>query len=71
LELNQKNRMEVLSEKAFPHGHVDILIKDAMPIGFSKKIIVEVKLGSATKKDFEQLKSYMKEIGRDVSPACL
>ena len=41
-------RLEVLGEKALPEGHVDILIKEAIPIGLSKKIVLEVKDGQGT-----------------------
>ena len=57
------SELEVLGEKALPEGHIDILIKEAIPIGLSRKIVIEVKLGKASKKDFEQLKRYMDEIG--------
>jgi hypothetical protein len=61
-ELDSKN-IEVLGEKAIPEGHIDILIKEAIPLGISKKIIIEVKTGKATEKDFEQLKNYVNEVG--------
>lgn len=60
-DLNAED-FEVLSEKAFPEGHVDILIKDAYPAGASRKIVVEVKAGDANIKDIEQLTSYKNEI---------
>jgi hypothetical protein len=56
---------EVLSEKALPEGHIDILIKDAIPVGYSRKIIVEVKLRKSQLKDISQLESYMKELGNE------
>jgi len=55
----------ILSEKALPQGHVDILIKEAVPIGIAKKIVVEVKLGRANKASIEQLRSYMAELGEE------
>ena len=55
--------LEVLGEKAFPEGFVDILIKDAAPTGISRKIIVEVKTGTAQIKDLTQLNTYIDEIG--------
>jgi len=55
----------VLGEKALSVGHVDIFIKEAVPIGESKSIIVEIKAGKASKKDFEQLKDYLKEMGSE------
>jgi len=59
----QAKNFEVLSEKALPEGHIDILIKDAIPTGYSRKIIVEVKLNKSQLKDISQLESYMKELG--------
>ncbi len=61
----QANALEVLGEKAFPEGHVDILIKDSFPVGISRKIVIEVKLNSAKVKDVDQLENYMKEIGEE------
>jgi len=59
--------LEVLGEKALPEGHVDIFIKEAVPIGESRNIIVEVKVGRAVIRDFEQLEQYLRELG----PECL
>jgi len=66
-ELNnlQAKDFEVLSEKALPEGHIDILIKDSMPAGYSRKVIVEVKLGKGSPKDIVQLKNYMNELGNE------
>jgi|Deesub1362A_J573_1020465.scaffolds.fasta_scaffold11041_3 RecB family endonuclease NucS len=44
---------------------MDILIKEAVPIGMAKKIVVEVKLGRASKASVDQLKSYMAELGEE------
>lgn len=63
--------LEVLGEKALPEGHVDILIKEAVPIGESKNIIVEVKVGRAVTRDFEQLEEYLREFGRESLRAVL
>lgn len=38
---------EVLGEKALPEGHIDLLIKDRVPKGYSRRVIVEVKTGKA------------------------
>jgi len=59
--------LEVLGEKALPEGHIDIFIKEAVSIGESRNIIVEIKAGKAVARDFEQLKEYLKEFG----PECL
>ena len=56
---------EVLGEKALPQGHVDILIKEAVPIGIAKKILVEVKLGQARLRDLIQLRNYQTEFGAE------
>ncbi|MEQ9716519.1 MAG: endonuclease NucS domain-containing protein, partial [Candidatus Asgardarchaeum sp.] len=64
LELSEldASHFEVLAEKAFPEGHVDILIKEATPIGRSRQIIIEVKKGAAKKEHINQLLGYMDEI---------
>lgn len=56
---------EVLGEKALPEGHIDIFIKEAQPIGISRKIIVEVKTSAARIEDITQLKNYMSELGKE------
>lgn len=61
----QAEKFEVLGEKALPEGYVDILIKEAIPAGYSQKIIVEVKSSKPQPKDFIQLESYMKEMGKE------
>ncbi len=53
---------EILGEKALPEGHIDLLIKDAQPIGISRKIIIEVKTENANVIDVGQLRSYIDEI---------
>ncbi len=58
----KEDAFEVLEEKAFPEGHVDILIKDKYPSEKSQKIIVEVKKGVAKEGDIIQLRNYMNEI---------
>ncbi|MBI3742852.1 MAG: hypothetical protein HY261_01000 [Chloroflexi bacterium] len=57
--------LEILGEKALPEGHVDVLIKDAAPIGTSRQIPVEVKLGVATTRDVEQLANYVRLLGKE------
>lgn len=57
--------LEALSEKAFPEGHVDLLIKEAAPKGISRKIVVEVKRGAALNRDVEQLAEYMRTLGEE------
>lgn len=58
---------EVLGEKALSEGYIDILIKDRMPVGYSRKIILEIKSGSAKNKDIEQVQNYIREMG----PECI
>jgi hypothetical protein len=43
--------LEVLGEKALSEGHVDILIKDRVPIVQARKIAIEVKLQKAQRND--------------------
>jgi len=62
--LNAQN-LEILGEKALPEGHIDLLIKESIPIGLSRNIVIEVKLGKATEKDFEQLLFYIREFGEE------
>ncbi len=56
---------EVLGEKALPEGYVDIFIKLRHPIATNKYILVEVKTNKASRKDFEQLKGYISEFGKE------
>lgn len=61
----EASHIEALGEKALPQGYVDILLKEANPTGISRKILIEVKRGTATSKDFAQLQFYMKETGAE------
>lgn len=61
----QANDFEILGEKALPEGHIDILIKDRIPTGYSRKIIVEVKTGTAKSQDIVQLKNYLRGIDQE------
>ncbi len=63
--------LEVLGEKAFPEGHVDILIKEATPMGMGRKIVVEVKTGKATGADVRQLRLYMNRLGEECAGGVL
>ncbi len=58
-----EEKLEVLGEKALPEGHIDLLIKEATPIGGSRKIIMEVKTSNVTIKDINQVHRYMEELG--------
>jgi hypothetical protein len=63
--------LEVLGERALPEGHVDIFIKEAVPIGESKSILIEIKKGKASTKDFDQLAAYLRELGNECVSAVL
>ena len=56
---------EVLGEKALPEGFVDILVKQKHPVGKNKYLLIEVKTGRASRKDFEQLEGYMREFNSE------
>ena len=61
----QAKDFEVLGEKALPEGHIDILIKDRLPVGYNRKIVIEVKTGNAKARDIVQLGDYVREIGEE------
>ncbi|MCL0064012.1 hypothetical protein M1N83_02240 [Dehalococcoidia bacterium] len=63
--------LEILGEKAFPEGHIDILIKEAIPIGISRKVIIEVKTNAVNESDLTQLRSYAQEIKEECIAAVL
>ncbi|SRR6266436_1172397 len=54
--------LEILGEKALPQGHVDILVKQRVPLGSAPKIPIEVKTMEAKEKDLYQLRGYMDEL---------
>ena len=56
---------EALSEKALMQGLVDILLKESVPIGTSKEIVIEIKTNKASLKDVKQVKTYVEEIGNE------
>jgi len=57
---------EILGEKALPEGFVDIFLKLKHPIGSNNYILVEIKTGKASKKEFEQLKHYLSEFKGEI-----
>jgi len=63
--------LEILGEKALSEGHVDLLIKESVPLGKSKQILVEIKTGSSSKKDVDQLKEYVDEVGDECAGGIL
>ncbi|TET18241.1 MAG: hypothetical protein E3J75_00640 [Dehalococcoidia bacterium] len=65
VETLDTSKLEVLGEKALAEGHIDILIKEAIPIGLARKIIIEVKTGLAKLQDISQLSMYLDEMGNE------
>jgi hypothetical protein len=63
--------LEVLGERALPEGHLDVLVKQAVPIGQSKKIAIEVKAHSAPLASVKQLSGYKNELGKECLAAVL
>lgn len=59
------SKLEILSEKAIEEGHIDLLIKEKHPSGRTKKLLIEVKLGKASKNDINQLGRYMDILGKE------
>jgi len=54
--------LEILGEKALTQGHIDLLLKQRVPIGSSLKIPIEVKTAKANQDDVAQLLGYMDEL---------
>jgi hypothetical protein len=65
LDKLQAKDFEVLGEKALPEGHIDILVKDCIPTGYSRKVIVEVKTGKPQLRDIVQLRDYTEQVGKE------
>jgi Endonuclease NucS len=63
--------LEVLSEKAFPEGHIDLLVKEATPMGMSRKVVIEVKRRAGVKADVQQLVRYRATLGAECVGAIL
>lgn len=55
--------LEVLGEKALTQGHIDLLLKERVPVGSGVKIPIEVKTNRAQTADLIQLRGYMDELG--------
>lgn len=66
-----RNGLEVLGEKALPEGHVDVLLKERVPLGSATKIVLEVKLNNARLEDISQLRGYMDQFGGECVGAIL
>jgi len=62
---NKPDDFEILGEKALPEGFVDIFIKLKHPQTSNIYLLVEVKKGKASIKDFQQLQNYIQEYGNE------
>jgi hypothetical protein len=65
LDTRLASELEVLGERAVSVGHVDILIKDRVPIARARKLIMEEKRAKAHSVDLQQLRQYMDEFGKE------
>jgi len=54
--------LEILGEKALTEGHIDLLLKQRVPIGSAVKLPIEVKTKRAQPEDLAQLRAYMDEL---------
>jgi hypothetical protein len=58
----QASALEILGEKALTQGHIDLLLKQRVPIGSAVKLPIEVKTKRAQPEDLAQLRAYMDEL---------
>jgi hypothetical protein len=58
----QAEALEILGEKALTQGHIDLLLKQRVPLGSALKIPIEVKTKRAQPDDLAQLRGYMDEL---------
>jgi len=65
LPIDQVDSLEILGEKALPQGHIDLLLKQRVPLGSSFKIPIEVKVNRGSQGDISQLRAYMDELRGD------
>jgi hypothetical protein len=54
--------LEILGEKALTQGHIDLLVKERVPVGSGLQVPIEVKTNPAHTKDMVQLRGYMDEL---------
>jgi len=54
---------EIMGEKALTQGHINLLMKQRVPLGSSMRIPLEVKMNRGQVRDLAQLRGYMDEIG--------
>jgi len=57
--------LEILGEKAFPEGHIDLLLKQRVPLGSSMRLPIEVKTKTGQAKDMSQVSGYLKELPQE------
>ena len=65
LQIAHPEGLEGLGEMAIPLGHIDLLLKQRVPLGSNFKIPIEVKTKRATPHDVAQLRAYMDELRDD------
>src|SRR6266481_6853584 len=58
----EASALEILGEKALTQGHIDLLLKERVPLGSAIKIPIEVKMNKAQPGDIVQLRGYMDEL---------
>ena len=58
----QADALEILGEKGLPEGHIDLLLKERVPLGSALKIPIEVKTNVAGLKDLTQLHGYISQL---------
>lgn len=58
----QASALEILGEKALTQGHIDLLLKQRIPMGSAVKLPIEVKTKRAQPGDLAQLRAYMDEL---------
>jgi len=58
----QGSELEILGEKALTQGHIDLLLKERVPLGSTVRIPIEVKMNKAQSADVAQLRGYMDEL---------
>ncbi len=65
------SNFDVIGEKALPEGYVDLFLKQKHPVGTDSYILIEVKTGKASRKDFEQLQKYLSYVEGEAKAAIL
>lgn len=71
LKETQAGALEILGEKGLPEGHIDLLLKERVPLGSALEIPIEVKTKRAQPKDLSQLRGYMGELAGECPIAIL